>query len=143
IPNTDNDPMPGGGCVSGVYQPANHEGDLENPWPGGIPTTTGTVLAAFDGINPNGIWNLYVVDDATTNGGGSIGGGWKLILDGVTVNPGVATTGTPITPVSTAPTGTRARTLRECKRALIEGKRTGKAKKTYKKCRKRALKQPL
>src|SRR5206468_5520779 len=36
----------------------------------------GTVLSAFNGVNPNGTWSLYVVDDATQDIG-SIGG-WRL-----------------------------------------------------------------
>ena len=37
----------------------------------------GAALSVFNGIDPNGTWNLYVVDD-DGNDYGSIGGGWSL-----------------------------------------------------------------
>jgi subtilisin-like proprotein convertase family protein len=37
----------------------------------------GAALSVFNGIDPNGTWNLYVVDDEG-NDYGSIGGGWSL-----------------------------------------------------------------
>lgn len=65
--------------VTGTYQPANH-GSLPDPFPepapaGPYPAT----LATFSGINPNGTWSLYVVDD-TPEDGGEIAGGWSLSI---------------------------------------------------------------
>jgi hypothetical protein len=36
-------------------------------------------LTTFNNINPNGLWKLYVIDDAAVDGG-SIAGGWSLQL---------------------------------------------------------------
>ena len=44
------------------------------PAPGG---EHGAALSVFNGIDPNGAWNLYIVDD-DGNDYGSIGGGWSL-----------------------------------------------------------------
>lgn len=55
-----------GQIVSGTFKPTNYEMDtnLPNPAP---PQPYGTTLSAFDGLNPNGTWRLFVFDDA---GGG-------------------------------------------------------------------------
>jgi hypothetical protein len=48
---------------------------------------TATELSAFDGTNPNGVWNLYVVDD-TLMDSGSLKDGWSLSIDtSVTAQP--------------------------------------------------------
>ncbi|MDQ3800339.1 MAG: BACON domain-containing protein, partial [Acidobacteriota bacterium] len=67
----DNEPL-----VSGTFKPTNFEtGDaFPAPAPQG---TTGTTLNNFFGINPNGVWKLYVVDDTGENSG-SIAGSWSL-----------------------------------------------------------------
>ena len=45
--------------------------------PYGDPAGTDTFASKFNGINPNGVWTLYVLDD--TNGiNGAINGGWGL-----------------------------------------------------------------
>jgi len=41
--------------------------------------TAATTLATFGGTNPNGTWNLYVLDDGAPDSG-SIAGGWCLNL---------------------------------------------------------------
>jgi subtilisin-like proprotein convertase family protein len=69
--------------ASGTYQPTNvGAGDTFGaPAPAGpylSPGPAGTdSLAAFNGLNPNGTWSLYIVDDL---GGdtGSMTGGWEL-----------------------------------------------------------------
>jgi hypothetical protein len=45
------------------------------------PATAGadTFASAFSGFDPNGTWSLYVVDDATVDGG-SFAGGWDLSI---------------------------------------------------------------
>jgi len=37
----------------------------------------GTLLSGFNGVDPNGTWSLYIMDDAA-NDSGSLSGGWEL-----------------------------------------------------------------
>ncbi len=66
---------------SGTYRPTNwdpYSGDtIFYPGPG--QGSYGTLLDVFDGVNPNGAWSLYVVDDGYPDSG-SISGGWSLTL---------------------------------------------------------------
>jgi hypothetical protein len=64
--------------VSGTYQPTNHDfpDAFPAPAPGGM---TGHSLAVFNGSNPNGSWQLYVVDDVAPDAG-SIAGGRSLTI---------------------------------------------------------------
>lgn len=74
--------------VTGSYRPANSgTTDLFSaPAPAAPYTYT---LSAFNGDNPNGTWNLYIIDDANLDGG-SISGGWTLTFD---VRPPAPTAG--------------------------------------------------
>ena len=60
-----------GGCVNFAGNDA-----LPTPAPAGPYAAS---LAAFKGIDPNGTWSLYLVDDASA-GTGSIAGGWSLVI---------------------------------------------------------------
>jgi hypothetical protein len=62
--------------VAGTYKPTDFvTGDaFPSPAPAG---PYGTALSAFNGLDPNGAWSLYVLDDAASDGG-SIAGGWSL-----------------------------------------------------------------
>jgi subtilisin-like proprotein convertase family protein len=65
--------------TSGAFRPLNNsELDLQFIFPAPAPTPSDDVaLSTFDGINPNGEWRLFIVD----NGGGSTGSladGWSL-----------------------------------------------------------------
>jgi len=64
---------------SGAYRPTNYgSGDvLPAPAPAG---PYGSLLALFNGTNPNGVWRLYVVDDTALNSG-VLAGGWRLDLN--------------------------------------------------------------
>ena len=66
---------------SGTYRPTQRNAFQFNfPAPG--PTTNelmGTALANFQNTNPNGTWNLFVVDDTDPNSG-VITGGWSLTI---------------------------------------------------------------
>lgn len=74
--------------VTGTYRPANSSTtDLfPAPAPAGPYTYT---LSAFNGDTPNGVWNLYVMDDANLDGG-EISGGWTITFD---VRPPAPTAG--------------------------------------------------
>lgn len=69
------------GCPSATYQPTNNGpiGPTSNDvWPAPAPAPSGgTSLAVFEGANPNGTWQLFVVDDFAGDVG-SISGGWAL-----------------------------------------------------------------
>jgi len=69
----------GATVVSGTFRPTNSgSGDVfPAPAPAGIPSAA--TLSAFNGVNPNGAWNLFIVDDAGTDTG-SISGGWSLTI---------------------------------------------------------------
>jgi subtilisin-like proprotein convertase family protein len=61
--------------VPGRYRPTNHANPDPFPAPG---ADSGNVaLATFRGINPNGTWKLFVVDDGPGDTG-SIADGWAL-----------------------------------------------------------------
>ncbi|WP_196219731.1 S8 family serine peptidase, partial [Microcystis aeruginosa] len=69
--------LPDEGLItSGSYKATDFEtGDFFNtPAPGG---PYGTDFSVFNGINPNGTWSLYVVDDVGGDAG-TIAGGWSL-----------------------------------------------------------------
>jgi hypothetical protein len=62
--------------TSGSFQPANYVGADVFPAPApAVPATT--ALTVFDGLDPDGAWQLYIVDDATLETG-HITGGWEL-----------------------------------------------------------------
>jgi subtilisin-like proprotein convertase family protein len=64
-----------GPITSGNYRPTNYgAGDT---FPAPAPTPAGSALSVFDGTNPNGVWQLYVVDDFTGDSG-SLPNGWTL-----------------------------------------------------------------
>ena len=89
----------GGPLASGTFRPSNHEGasdTFSSPAPA---PPYGSALSAFNGSDPNGTWSLYVTDDFSSGGSGSIAGGWSLTLttstpvccapapSGITVSP--------------------------------------------------------
>ena len=65
--------------TSGTYKPTDFEpGDIfPSPAPSGAPT--GKLLSSFNGISPNGAWQLFLVDDTGANAG-SIAGGWNIAV---------------------------------------------------------------
>ena len=84
-------PLPStlGVLLSGSYKPTDNDAieDLAFPSPANTLPTDGSALSAFDNTDPNGTWNLYVVDD-TNFGPGQIVGGWSLdITTGSTPPP--------------------------------------------------------
>jgi CSLREA domain-containing protein len=80
------DLMPVGALTSGPYKPTStfFTSDLPAPAPGNPYATpasagTDTFLGTFGGTNPNGVWSLYVYDQAGPDSG-SFAGGWDLEL---------------------------------------------------------------
>ncbi|MBL9138490.1 MAG: proprotein convertase P-domain-containing protein [Verrucomicrobiales bacterium] len=65
----DNGPL-----ASGVFQPANYSPDESLS---GVAPPYSSSLSALKGINPNGDWLLYVVDD-TANDQGALTQGWSI-----------------------------------------------------------------
>jgi hypothetical protein len=65
--------------VSGTYRPTNFVAGDTFPAPAPV-LTFSPFLSIFNGLNPNGTWSLYVVDDL---GGdvGSLSGGWTLRIN--------------------------------------------------------------
>jgi subtilisin-like proprotein convertase family protein len=65
--------------ISGTFKPTNSsDGSGSDTFPDPAPAPGGNVaLSVFNGSNPNGTWQLFVVDDARQLGG-SIAGGWSL-----------------------------------------------------------------
>src|SRR5262249_54443414 len=74
-------PIPANGpLASQAYQPANYAPaslSLPPPAPAG---PYATFLSSFDGLNPNGDWKLYILDD-TYPDGGTIDPGWQLHME--------------------------------------------------------------
>ncbi|WP_156254145.1 Ig-like domain repeat protein [Pseudactinotalea terrae] len=92
---------------TGTYAPRDTDPGADTfPGAGGTPSSSTSLGDAFGGIDPNGTWSLYVVDD-TTGDDGLIAGGWSLTVttaeDTVatqitaSVSPNPALTGSPIT----------------------------------------------
>ncbi len=66
--------------ISGAYKPSNYDTNtdaLPAPAPAG---PYGANLAGFNGVNPNGTWQLFVNDDAAGNGG-TLSNGWTLTIE--------------------------------------------------------------
>lgn len=66
--------------TSGTYRPRNYDGSEPDKFPAPAPQgVTATSLDTFTGLNPNGQWKLYVVDDEEIDSG-MITGGWSLTI---------------------------------------------------------------
>lgn len=77
---------------SGTYEPTNinHGGELDTfAGPAPQPSSANSFATAFSGIDPNGTWELYIVDDGTGDVG-TIAGGWSISI--TTEAAAVATT---------------------------------------------------
>ncbi len=73
--------LPQAALASGFYRPTDYsQGD---PFPAPAPVgPRGTTMSTFKGYSPNGVWALYVRDDASGQQGG-INGGWSLKITSV------------------------------------------------------------
>jgi uncharacterized repeat protein (TIGR01451 family) len=75
--------LPASGSIgSGSWRPAAYPPSVVFGSPAPNPPHD-TVLSAFNGLNPNGTWSLFVKDDSAGDQGG-IGGGWRLAITTVT-----------------------------------------------------------
>jgi len=65
--------------TGGSFQPTNVVEPTPDIFPGSLaPTPTGlSKLSGFDGLNPNGTWNLWVEDDTQLDAG-QFAGGWSV-----------------------------------------------------------------
>jgi len=79
------------------YQVSDYSGGLTLPAPAATRPYK-TSLSGFAGVNPNGNWQLYVLDD-TFPTGGTIDNGWVLYLQ---TAPAIAAIGPQTTPENTA-----------------------------------------
>jgi hypothetical protein len=67
--------------ASGSFKPTDHDtfaGDEPFPSPAESLPTNGSALSVFDGSDPNGTWNLFVVDDEPFEKGKI--GSWTLVI---------------------------------------------------------------
>src|SRR5262249_6995122 len=81
---TFNDAAPttmGASIVSGTFKPTNFfQGPSDDVFPAPAPAgpyPDPQLLSVFNGVNPNGTWSLFVVDDFPEFVG-NINGGWRL-----------------------------------------------------------------
>jgi subtilisin-like proprotein convertase family protein len=71
--------VPDGGPVgNGSFKPSQFVAGDTFPAPAPAPSAN-TTLAAFNGTDPNGVWNLYIVDDTGVDQG-VLGNGWSLSI---------------------------------------------------------------
>lgn len=68
-----------GPLVTGTYRPTDDDAtSADGAFPAPAPSVSGaTALATFNGQNPNGVWQLFVLDDASADAG-AVSGGWCL-----------------------------------------------------------------
>lgn len=81
---------------TGTYRPTNENpGNAADTFPASAPSPSNqtTLAGAFTGIDPNGTWSLYVVDDGPGETG-SLAGGWSI---SVTTETAAASTTTVVT----------------------------------------------
>jgi subtilisin-like proprotein convertase family protein len=72
----------GGPLTTGTFRPSDDDTQsADAPFPAPAPAASAvTELEVFNGTDPNGVWRLFVVDDAGADAG-SIGGGWCLNVE--------------------------------------------------------------
>ncbi|WP_243075338.1 S-layer family protein [Microbacterium sp. SS28] len=91
-------PVPTGNVPTGTYRPTNNGAGDPFPAPAPAPSAQTTLSGAFTGIDPNGTWQLFIVDDAKGDLG-SMAGGWSLVVttevSAVATTTAVATSGSP------------------------------------------------
>jgi len=77
--------------TSGTYRPTDYDSGDKDAFPLPAPSKPfGTALSVFNGISPNGNWNLFVLDEYIS-GTGSIANGWSVMISTVPAPPVVTT----------------------------------------------------
>lgn len=73
-------PLPDEAPLSGgTFKPTNI--GPADTFPAPAPTPSGLAeLSGFDGKNPNGPWQLWVIDDVSSVDGGQFAGGWSITI---------------------------------------------------------------
>lgn len=75
-----------GTLTTGIFRPTNSGGN-DVFFPFLPPISNGnSSLSVFNGTNPNGIWQLFVIDDKDTDTG-RFGDGWSLVIKAKEKNP--------------------------------------------------------
>lgn len=74
--------------TSGTYRPTDYQfsgtdsDDFPSPGPATVnspaPEGAATLASVFNGLSPNGNWNLFIVDDSLGGGTSSVSGGWSI-----------------------------------------------------------------
>jgi uncharacterized repeat protein (TIGR01451 family) len=82
--------------ISGIYRPSNYENNPDTFVPPAPVGPYSTNLAVFRNTNPNGVWTLYIMDDATKDSG-SLLGGWGLTFNVTPIVLAIAQSGTNVT----------------------------------------------
>jgi extracellular elastinolytic metalloproteinase len=91
-----------GPLATGSYRPSDYEAGDTFPAPAPAPSGA-TTLATFNGTDPNGTWNLFVVDDAGGDTGSITGWCLEIVTAGPTPTPTATATAVPTnTPTPTA-----------------------------------------
>ena len=66
--------------TGGTFRPANYP-LADDGFPAPAPAPSGLAkLTGFDGMNPNGPWQLWVHNDSPGNGGAQFAGGWSITV---------------------------------------------------------------
>lgn len=118
-----------GPMATGTFKPTcvDAQANINTEFPGvagpfdvPAPSGSGTLALSFNGTNPNGNWNLYVVDDIEGTPSGSITGGWTLnITTGSTTEPSVTTVASSVNPSKVGSNVTFTATVRRTNNAAI------------------------
>lgn len=83
--------LPAGAITTGTYSPTNLNSGDAFPSPAPAVMAGGPLNTTFGGLNPNGTWSLYVVDDFSGDMG-TIAGGWSLEITTTSVTPTISST---------------------------------------------------
>jgi len=73
-------PAAGNPIPSGTYRPTEYDGAIAFPPPAPIKTPYPLLLSTFNGMDPNGLWKLYITDDVGLDIGSVVS--WDLVLNG-------------------------------------------------------------